>query len=840
MPAVSRPHFWLLCLLALSLAGQARAEEPTTAEVDADAGVAAAGAPGEIEEPHGSLGIVLHTAPPAPPWLSEALEDTIMRELGHYERLTPVSPTPATIACALDSACTVTAYAQAGADAVFIGSVALHELDWALYEAATGRPVDSGRIELPRQASLIALKQATLRTFAPLLMHGGMFDRRPVPPLEATTPEASDSRATRTGMLLASLALFLFAPFFLGVFAPRGRALLASSRVMWAAGATTLGLSVLSLLAWHEVVPMDALTQLSGPPASVGATLCGIAWGVVAWKVATFIVPPLSGFERATHRDLPRLVRYAVYAALQRSLLVMVAALPFVLWLVALDSVWELPLSALVMGVAPAVALLASLTVATWVAAMTPWLDDAYVAGDATIDNAWHHQIHRYFMGYVRRYGLDLDPELISRILFLPGRGEVVMSYGGAGAPARIVVNTALLRFMSGDREPPPQASDAVLPDWSMGLALPAPIPKDDYGDRLKRIFKSPVPSARSWETAARSNNRTQLGQAASLLGYVVPAPPSELAPLISDDSGDLNVVRELLAEHYPWVARNPGEEDDDADPTHLDLLFGVLMLEVGAVMRRDLAFQTPVLALRCLFDEISPSLGAGVEQLGRGFRPLFLHHTRRLALAFTALHSAHHHLIQYLYMRLTEDPKYLTARATEERLLRASVRMLNFIKEQDPADTDANRQLQEHAAALSLFVVKHTPTERELTVRRSIFFAIGSLLLVWFGVSVKQSSDYHAVYLGRLPLPAPQVPEVPSPPPSDGLSPPPGDGLSPPPGDGLSPTTDDGSSPPAGDGPSPPASAGPLPPASAGSSPSATDGTSPTKPGTVTKDHGQ
>jgi len=67
----------------------------------------------------------------------------------------------------------------------------------------------------------------------------------------------------------------------------------------------------------------------------------------------------------------------------------------------------------------------------------------------------------------------------------------------------------------------------------------------------------------RKQKTSYPGAQRKPLGQAATLLGYVTPA-PGQLVPLISDSPQDLAIVRELLSEHYPWFAPDPTRNTTD------------------------------------------------------------------------------------------------------------------------------------------------------------------------------------------------------------------------------------------------------------------------------------
>src|SRR5204862_408798 len=68
----------------------------------------------------------------------------------------------------------------------------------------------------------------------------------------------------------------------------------------------------------------------------------------------------------------------------------------------------------------PTAGLLACLWVLTLVDHLALFLDTRLVSGPASTRNAWHHTMRRYFVGYVRRSGIEIGARLLDRTLFLP------------------------------------------------------------------------------------------------------------------------------------------------------------------------------------------------------------------------------------------------------------------------------------------------------------------------------------------------------------------------------------------------------------------------------------
>jgi hypothetical protein len=144
------------------------------------------------------------------------------------------------------------------------------------------------------------------------------------------------------------------------------------------------------------------------------------------------------------------------------------------------------------------------------------------------------------------------------------------------------------------------------------------------------------------------------LGQPPTLAGFVEPSA--------------LDARRDHRPHEDPtWLEWDPTEEHDGTDPNDLDFLFGLLVREVGVVERRQSISSTYVLALSML---PWPRWARALAAIHRRWwqRP-----STALADAYTALHSAGHHLLQYFGWLAGLGDDLLTQRAYPPELARVA-----------------------------------------------------------------------------------------------------------------------------------------------------------------------
>lgn len=712
------------------------------------------------EPPTGAVLVDLVADADSAPWIAEALELNIERELAGYQRLGAVDEATVDVAsCADDAGCRLAAYAAAGADIVMVGRVGANAIDYRLYETWTPALVSRGTLDVGAGETLISLKQQTLRALQPFLTQGGLLDQKPF--LTAArdaeaAPAADQDRALRaSGVALASIAGMFAVPVVLGLLLVRRRRLrllrypaVITAVVLAGAAAGFAG------PAWTGDVDVAAALRRGEWTWLVGIA-GGVAWGLFLVDAFRYAFPPLHGLASVGHRDVFRLLASWFYACLQRVAILVAYYAPFALAALWMCDAMSVPTRTAIVFVTPIAGLVGRLWLATWVECLTPFLDDRLVTGEASRDNPWHAEVRHYFMGYVRREGWNIDYRRLKRILFVPARVDGVTSWGGGGIASRVAIDERLLALAMGGVETTQQDEEPVeWPTWSDGILA------GHQGKASPPRPRRPGPRAGSLSlhrlhTLSDMGHRKQLlGQAATLLGYVAPTAPDELVPLIADDIADLEVVRSLLAEHYPWMEADPDEEHDDTDPTDRDFLFGALAREIGVIERRDQ--QRATLGLSCL--EAAKRAPMPIRRVVFAARWLVATFTTRfpamVADTYAALHFARHHLIQYLFLRQTNETGRLTARATPEDLERLSAAMLN-----DAGTWEASRRdrfvlhgsLRNRLVWLSRLFPEPIADRREARLRWIVTALIALALAAQLGFAVKRAMDYHPVYVDRI-----------------------------------------------------------------------------------------
>jgi hypothetical protein len=672
--------------------------------------------------------IDLAPVPGVPAWFASSFEQTITRELAGFERLGTVARQDVMVdACGADRACRLRTYRDAGVDIVLFGSVTDDTIEYELFQTWTPARLDTGAIAIGRRQSLVALEHATRDAFHVVLKHGGLLDQKPYLERESTTASAADAAwsARALDILLAVLALLVL-PFAVALLGGEPPAAIVAMR-------SAKRVALVIAAGFAAVIALDPRTigGLVTAWAPVVAAIGGLGWGAFLVLVVRTAFPPLDGLERVPQRELGRFLSTWCVAALERLAVLAVGNAPLVVLVAWLGASLAIAPQWIFLVLAPAVVWLARLWFASWVECLAARLDRRIVDGPASYDNPWSREISDYLMGYVRRTGWDLDPRLLAKVVFLSGNQiDGAVSYGGGATHVRIVIDRELLVMAMGPLlDDKPDDKPAVWPDWTIASIHPssaqgakrpaggeaAPSPHDFRGRKQRPSY----PGAQ----------RKPLGQAATLLGYVTPA-PGQLVPLISDSPQDLAIVRELLSEHYPWFAPDPDEEYDATDPTDKDLLFGALVHELGAVRRNETQLQ----ALRLV--------------LGRRVARLTSRARARLADSYAALNFARHHLIQYLYFAWTRQTDALTARARPPRLHEVSTRILAEV-----ADPRAKppRAIRARLTWLSHLFAEPIVDRRGVLASRVAAGAVIAALLVAAGIAVRRSIEYHPTYVERM-----------------------------------------------------------------------------------------
>jgi hypothetical protein len=662
--------------------------------------------------------IDLTPAPGVPAWFASSFEQTIARQLAGFERLgTTPKQNISQGGCGADTgrACKLRSYRAAGIDVVLFGTVRESTIDYELYQTWTPARLEAGDMDIGRAQTVVGLEHETRDALHAVLKHGGLLDQKPYlfEHEVAGASAAASWSATQFALVLAVIVL-LCLPFVWAVLigrTPRAVLRMRSARRVGVAAA---------LLALVAVEPGSIAGLAAASPALL-AGFGGVGWGAFAVHLARSAFPPLDGLERMPHGDLVRILKTWCFAAGERLVVLAIGyggLLVLLVWLAETLGIVA-PWTGLV--IAPAGLWLSQLWLSAWVDCIAARLDRRMVEGAPAADNPWSREVADYLNGYVRRTGWDLDPALLRQVVFLPGKhvpGGVV-AYGGGATHVRIVIDRELLVMAMGPLiETKPDEKPVVWPDWTLARVGPAGKREATHEAR-----------ARKQRPSYPGMQRKPLGQPATLLGYVTPA-PGQLVPLISDNPQDLAIVRQLLSEHYPWFAPDPDEEFDATDPTDKDLLFGALVYALGMARRNDAQLATLKLAL-----------GKHAARIASPIRA-------RVADAYATLNFARHHLIQFLHYSWRHDTAALTARARPTRLAAVSRQLLRDVvdaKQPPPA------ALRGRLVWLSQFFADPIVDGRAMIIRRITAGVAAAAVVVLLGIAVQQSIAYHPIYVERM-----------------------------------------------------------------------------------------
>ncbi|HEX5058839.1 MAG TPA: hypothetical protein VFV99_05730 [Kofleriaceae bacterium] len=446
----------------------------------------------------------------------------------------------------------------------------------------------------------------------------------------------------------------------------------------------------------------------------------GLAWGT--WLVATFpiVCPPLVGLWRVEHEALPRVLRLWLVVVVQRVGAVTVLYGPFALvtWFVG-DALGLAPATTVALAIP-----LALIAVRMWlrvgVAVAAVALDRALVDEDANI-SAWNAATRAYLVGYHTRNGLPLDEHLLSRVQFLPGRGDAVAVYGGGLTDSRIVVPRKLLELALAPAGRPhdyaaPRVSILSWTHWNVGLVMAS----EPGAVGATREQRQPGQLAVEGEY-----ERVLIGEPPTL-GYVVE--PSAL-----DERKDHRPHDDPM-----WLEWDPGDEYDGTDAGDRDFLFGLLVHALGRIRRHEERLHTlRVLAMRV------PWLARIGERLKRATRVL-LRPSASLADEHAALGGARHHLVQYLAWQLWRRDDLLTARAYAPELVLTTRRVCSELAAKASVPDPELAQRVQRLGAL----VPGVPATRATRWGR---FAVAAVALAGVGLAtfaIVDAVSYHPTYV--------------------------------------------------------------------------------------------
>ncbi|HUP55975.1 MAG TPA: hypothetical protein VM598_00880, partial [Bdellovibrionota bacterium] len=415
---------------------------------------------------------------------------------------------------------------------------------------------------------------------------------------------------------------------------------------------------------------------------------------------------------------------------------------------------------------APLSVLLGCVWYLVWVSHLSAHLDDEFVVGLRADRRRWDTETRRYFTGYLRRMGIQVNERLLKRALFLPGKVDTVLSYGGGLALPRIVINEGLLRLALGPLPPEDrmQAGEGAFADWMTGTLRPKRRAKKEWDDPEEEEGWNARDLLAKWGFARKAAEPDTLrAQAArpfnlhnaTVLGYVLPEQKERTEALAADNREDFRALGELLTAHYAQFSKEEEEDQelDDSDPTDRDFLFGALLREQGILELRHQFLGTFSIAVVHACRHVPMRFAWTLGLFRDLYAATFSKYPDMLADAYAALNSGRNHLTQALFHQLTGQERMLTVRADETALYVTSRAILAEVTEIPPTaeDLPLRSTLRNRLMWLSEFFYRPMPDPSSPWMRQLTW---GSILIVTLIVAqhfVTETLLYREVYAARM-----------------------------------------------------------------------------------------
>jgi hypothetical protein len=723
-------------------------------------------------------GVAVDFAPPenGSDWFVLALEELVGRELGRFHHIQLAEKLEARACPDRELRCLLDAYKNAGAAVAIFGELRGTNLRYQVYDLSSLARASDGSLSVSGVSST-TLRRHISEIIRPIVQRGGLVDQgRPLAEIEPRAkkkgraePNPITVRPLEAAPLpldlslippaLLALIAFLALPCVLPRLVVRRER--SGRREEPASQRTSIALGVLLSIALVAAIvrPLfgeDRAEMWTSPVLRIIVPVAGGAlWGVFVLVNLGWVFAPIHGLSRVRHSALGPLVQsWLVLSILRATLLSLYAPIA----LLALETCRgaRIPDRETFALVFPAIGLGASFWFLSVVDNLSAILDAKLVLGPATERNPWHATIKRYFLGYVRRLGVEIDPDLIDRALFLPTQLPYVSSYGGGFARPRILVGERIREAALGelpDEDEIPERT--VNPDeLPHGLLIPKVSAAGGEAERVRRELTKAPPRP-------RGRIPRLLGEHATLLGWVMPQPIDQSVPLIANTKEDFEVVKKLLTNHYSIFETNRDEDEiDDTDPSQRDLLFGAILRELGAVRRGDTLLAT----IRHSFTVALARASLLSRLLMRGLLALYDRFlsgpAATVADSYAALNHGLHHLIQYLaFLKGTDgasSPSLLTARADVPRLVHVSKEILDAVGRESGSTTEQDRQLLRATPTsrllwLSQFFYKPLALRRNRLLRTAfaLAFSLAAAALALSGAW--NALAYHPTYVERM-----------------------------------------------------------------------------------------
>jgi hypothetical protein len=653
---------------------------------------------------------------------------------------------------------------------IFIrGTLDNQRLRIASHETWTGSEVASRSLSLGRGVTLTDFRHRVFRIIRPFTEIGGLLDQHPAPLAKAAGPPVEgpppigERALWRLGVIAVILALLFWAPTFVARKAVPGmRRYLA---------AISLLIPVLLLLCVHFKLSSEPLVPPRYSPivTILKFWLGGAGWASIVVIAHRFAFSSLRGLDRVTYFTIFPILGAWLSVSFWKLLVFVVALWPFLAAGLQVAGLLALSRDTALTLAAPTSILLGCLWYLVWIAYVAAHLDGEFILGTRSDHARWGVEVRKYFAGYLRRLDIHVNERLLKRTVFLPGKVETVLSYGGGLTAPRVVINESLLRLALGplpleDRQ---ESGEGGFADFATGTLRPKRRRKsgssdDDEGWALFDRARDALSALKLRRPERQTLVRAQAGPAfnlhnANVLGYVIPSTRPKTEALAADNREDLDALGELLTAHYAQFAKDgdqEGYELDDSDPTDRDFLFGALLREHGVIDLRHQILNTFSIAIVHACRHLPMFLGRIFQFFKDLYTTGFSKYPDLLADSYAALNSGRNHLTQHLYLQLTGRERLLTTRGDETMLYATSRVILAEVGEMKPTDEDAlplRSTLRNRLIWLSEFFYLPVPHQSTAWLRQLTTGAFLITALIVVHHFVHESIEYSHVYAARM-----------------------------------------------------------------------------------------
>ncbi|HJZ84877.1 MAG TPA: hypothetical protein VKN99_06870 [Polyangia bacterium] len=696
-----------------------------------------------------------------PRWLVLALEELVGREFARFHQIQVADKVDARACQRREPHCLIDRYRSLGVQVVVLGTLRDSTLEYQVYDTWTRARAFEGKLATSGTGVTGATLQRHIGEIVrPVVHRGGLLDQRPdAPAAEALSVRAAPAAAPRIDPLpfVVSALIVLVATPILFLWLLLGRRLLEvpppGSWTLSAALVAGLAIALVMILtpgvraalASHANLAEKLLLPIAG----------GTLWGLYVLVSVGVVFAPIHGLERVRHDALFSLLKpWLALCGLRLALLLIQVPVLTITPLLGRAIGWSERVTMMV--VLPAAGLFAWLWLLTLADNLSTFLDTRLVDGPAHARNPWHRTIRKYFLGYVRRNGVELDRRLLERTLFLPSHLPHVLSYGGGLGRPRILVGVDSREAALGELPDESEAPERTVNPEELPFGMLTPRAGASHDRRwLKRARKA---DARRRELTLappriRSAAPRLIGENATLLGWVMPH--AQGIPLIANTRDDYDLVRQLLTEHYAAFRSVDDDDYDDTDPSQLDFLFGAILRELGNFRRGDGALVTIRQCLALAVPKASWFSGHVLRGAAAFYERFLSGPAATVGDAYAALNAGLHHLIQYLYtLREERLLPFLTARADAPRLIMNSKEILEEVAL--PKDPTAKPPLTRATRRRLLWLSQlfHSSLLAERRDRRLRW--VGSLVFALVGLGLlfqatRAAIRYDATYVERM-----------------------------------------------------------------------------------------